>query len=101
MAGGRRRKGAGFQGDAQRRVADWSPAFQDVDGQSARSGRKRQPQRGGGGVLRRAGRAHGDEQQIAGLGRQMQAAQGFGAHVGQPADQGAAAAVLQDLFGGP
>lgn len=55
----------------------------------------------GGGVLRRAGRAQGDEQQVAGLGRQVQPAQRFGAHVRQPAEQGAATAVLQDLLGGP
>ena len=43
----------------------------------------------------------GRRTQVAGLGRQMQPAQRFGADLGQPAEQGAAAAVPEDLLGGP
>ncbi|MNV59115.1 hypothetical protein D3C71_1515210 [compost metagenome] len=101
MVGGRRCQRAGLQAHVQRGVADRPPALQNMDGQAARGGRKRQPQGGGSGVLRGAGRADGDKEQVAGLGCQMQAAQGFRAHMRQPADQGAATAVFQDLFRGP
>ena len=65
-------------------------------GAGASASRKGRAWRGGGG-----GRTQGDEQQVAGLGRQMQPAQRFGTDLGQPAEQGAAAAVPEDLLGGP
>ena len=70
----------------QRRIAGRPPALEDMDGQSARRGRQRQPQ-GAGGVGGGGGRTQGDEQQVAGLGRQMQPAQRFGTDLGQPAEQ--------------
>ena len=95
--GGRVFEGAGPRPTMQRRIAG-RPRRLGYGWTVRPRGRQRQQGRAWRGRRRTdAGRRTA----VAGLGRQMQPAQRFGTDLGQPAEQGAAAAVPEDLLGGP
>lgn len=71
----------------QRRIALRSPALDEVDLQAAGLGPQRQAQRRRRGILPRRQWTHHEEQGLAALRRQVQAAQAVAAHLVLPEQQ--------------
>lgn len=84
--------------EKERCIAARPAPFDKVDGDAAGGRPQGQTQGGRRGVGRMGKRAQQEEQALPALGRQMQAAQGVGAHLLLPEQQGATGAAAQDLF---
>ena len=80
---------------------DGAAAFEDVHAQLIAGGMQQQAQRRGRGLAGRLGGAEQEEGGVAGLGSQVQPAQGGCGRTGRPVEQGRAMPLLEDLFGGP